>query len=150
MEQNQVSLVILGKALHVHEPKEAKSCSQTSCQERYTRQVNQVSTSWGPIQSNKLLVKSVSFRVFCYTEVVSCNPVAQMLLPQTGITSVPKHLPSSPALLLQLLLCLGQFRLKSGDQHFLPGSGSSILFTQAGPQFLDLPLQLLPSTLSLG
>lgn len=45
MEENQVSLVIPGKALHVHEPKEAKPCSQASCQERYTRQVNQVSTS---------------------------------------------------------------------------------------------------------
>lgn len=63
---------------------------------------------------------------------------------------MPKDAPSLPALLLQLLLCLGQFRLQSSDQHFLPGSGSSILFTQAGPQFLDLPLQLLPSTLGLG
>ena len=63
---------------------------------------------------------------------------------------MPEHPRSLPVLLLQLLLCLGQFRLKSSDQHFLPGPGPSILFAQAGPQFLDLPLQLLPATLCLG
>ena len=59
---------------------------------------------------------------------------------------LPSHLP---ALLLQLLLSLGQLGLKGSDDHLLASSGPSVFLTQAVPELLDLPLQLLPPTLCL-
>lgn len=71
---------------------------------------------------------------------------------QTRMWRSPPAIPSShlPALLFQLLLSLGQLRLKSSNDHLLAGPGPCVLLTQASPELLNLPLQLLPPTLSFG
>ena len=71
--------------------------------------------------------------------------------PECGESPSSRALPSHlPALLLQLLLSLGQFRLKGGNDHLLAGPGPGVLLTQAPPELLDLSLQLLPPALRLG
>lgn len=84
------------------------------------------------------------------------NQVLGTQLPFTSLTrrrgspSGCALLPHLPALLLQLLLGLGQLRLEGSNDQLLPGPGPSVLLSQAPPELLDLPLQLLPPALCLG